>query len=249
MIVKEIYDYLNKLCPFDTCMDFDNVGLLIGSMDEEIENAIVTLDCTKDTVALAKKNNAKLIITHHPIIFSGLKVINKDSIVYSLIENGITVISAHTNLDIAHGGVNETLFNTVKLKDMQAVKCDDGAVLLIGKTERPFESGEYAEFLKQTLGFSVRYVGADKKISKVGVCCGGGGEYFYDAVKNECDAFITGEVKHHIFLDAYNLGKSIFDCGHYATEDIIVEPLAKMLKDEFQNIQFITEHSHAIRSL
>ena len=126
MTVNDIYSFLNEFAPFDTACDFDNAGLLIGAKDAEVDKCIIALDCTEAVVDEAIQKGAQLIITHHPVIFSGLKSVLADSLVYRLIENNISVISAHTNLDIADGGVNDCLAKALGLKDVKKIVCDDG---------------------------------------------------------------------------------------------------------------------------
>lgn len=96
--IVDIYNYIDSFAPFDTAMDFDNVGILVGDKNAEPTRAIVTLDVTDEVVAEAKEKSAQLIISHHPVIFNPLKRLSADSVVYKLAQSGISVISAHTTL-------------------------------------------------------------------------------------------------------------------------------------------------------
>ncbi len=247
MKIKDIYRFLDKLCPFNTAQDFDNVGLLIGDMDSEVSKAIVALDCTRTVADLAIENGAQLIITHHPLIFEGLKSIPLSSLYADLIKHNISVISAHTNLDIAVRGVNDCLAQALKLKGCEKLLCEDGFSLTVGETERPMAAEEFADYIARCLNTVVRF-SAGGNIKKVAVCGGAGGEFADYAFSCGADAFVTGEAKHHQLLSAAEKGKALIDCGHFASEDVVIEPLTAILRDNLANIQFIPCHNSAIKN-
>ena len=242
MTVKNIFDFLNCLYPENLACSFDNVGLLIGDGETEVKKALISLDCTLDTVKKAVQNSCELIITHHPVIFEPLKRICSDSIPFELIKNGISVISMHTNLDMADGGVNDCLCNTLDLKDIKPVTADDGYILKMGSIS-PVSADKLAEHIKEKLGGCVKFVDGQKTIEKVLVCSGSGGEFIGEAVKNGADALITADIKHHQFLEAKDSGISLFDAGHFNTEDVVIEPLFEILSKEFPEISFTTDHT------
>ncbi|HOM03833.1 MAG TPA: Nif3-like dinuclear metal center hexameric protein [Acetivibrio sp.] len=129
---REIIKYMEELAPNSLAEDYDNVGLLVGSRESIVERILVCLDVTSKIVDEAIAKKADLIVSHHPVIFKGLKRINEDdpkgSIIYRLIKNSIGVYSAHTNLDVACGGVNDYLSSVLgltkiaNLKDYRAEK-------------------------------------------------------------------------------------------------------------------------------
>ncbi len=246
MTVFDIYSYLNSLFPTDTACDFDNVGILVGEKNALVKKAIVALDCTLETIKKAKDMNSNLIITHHPVIFEPLKKILLGSVVFELIKNEISVISMHTNLDIAENGVSEELCKIIGLSDISSVTSSDGFVLKSGVIS-PISANKLAQQIKERLNGNIRYTDGNKDISRVLVCSGSGGEFVFDAVLSGYDALVTSEVKHHQFLFAKDNGLSVFDAGHFCTEDIIVEPLAKTLNERFNDIEFITFHSESIK--
>ena len=120
--VTHIYDAIDRLAPFWLTMDFDNTGILIGDRNREVSCALLALDCTPAVVEQARQLGAQLIITHHPVIFHPLKRVNEDAVVYQLIRSDIAVISAHTNLDIAQGGVNDALASAIGLRDCRGLE-------------------------------------------------------------------------------------------------------------------------------
>ncbi len=242
MTVKDIYDYLNGLFPVDTACDFDNAGFLIGDGNVEVKKVLISLDCNLETVKVAKDNGCELVITHHPVIFAPLKNLLGGSIAFELAKNNIAVISMHTNLDMADGGVSEWLCKTIGLKNIVPIIAEDGFILRAGDIQA-VSADCFAEKIKQSLGGCVKYVDGRKEIKKVLVCSGGGGEFLETAIACGYDAFVSAEIKHHQFLLASDFGISVFDAGHFNTEDIIVEPLCSLLKNKFSDIDFITHHS------
>lgn len=242
MKVKDIFEYLNVLFPVDTACDFDNVGLLIGDGNADVDNALIALDCTIDTVEKAIEMQCQLIITHHPVIFSPLKNIKAGTVVYELIKNGISVISMHTNLDIGENGVNDCLCRALMLERITSYTANDGFLLKYGFTPCIL-ANDFALKLHSLLGARVKFVDAGKKIEKVLVCSGSGGDFLSDAINGNFDALVTADIKHHHFLIAKDNGISLFDVGHFNTEDVVIEPLKEILQKNIPDVSFSTDHT------
>lgn len=246
MKVIDIFNFLNEKFPISTACDFDNVGILVGDPQCGVNAAVVALDCTSSVIETAVKNSAQLIITHHPVIFDPLKSVTAGSIVYELIKNELSVISMHTNLDVGIGGVNDALSNVLSLVNTKKVSTDDGYLLNVGENETPLSPDGFASFLKERLGGTVKYTAGKRAVKKVLLCSGSGGGYLKEAVKFGCDAFVTADIKHNVFLDAEHLGISLYDAGHFNTENIVAEPLKNMLAKKFPEIRFIADCSTGI---
>ncbi len=246
MTVQNIFDFLNSKFPTDTACAFDNVGILVGNKNTEVHKAMVALDCTLPVINEAVNNGCQLIITHHPVIFSGLKSVLDDMIVFEAIKNNLSVISMHTNLDQGDGGVNDCLADIIGLENVEKVTADDGFVLRKGVVS-PISADRFASYLKLVLGYPVKYVG-ENKIKTVLVCGGAGADYLETAEKNGCDALVTADVKHHLFLEAAHKGIALFDCGHFNTEVLVIKPLCKMLKLKFSQIKFIENTDSIIKT-
>lgn len=242
MTVRDIFNFLNKLYPISTACDFDNPGLLIGDNEAKVSKALVSLDCTLHTIELAKENGCELIITHHPVIFHPLKSLLKGSVAYELANSGIAVISMHTNLDVGEGGVNDSLANTLKLENIKSVTASDGYILKGGKVDIT-DANNFAAHLKEILGGRIKFVDGGRKIENVLLCGGSGGDYIYEAKNQGFDALVTADIKHHFFLEAKDLEISLFDAGHFNTEDIVIEPLKDLLEKEFPEISFLSDHT------
>lgn len=239
--VKDIFNFINKIAPFEDALSFDNCGLIIGETNQEVKNVLLSLDVTKDVALEAKKLNANLIISHHPVIFKPIFTINPNSVIYLLCKNGINAICAHTNLDIAEKGVNFQLAQKLNLQNLISLTYEEEKPMgLIGILNREFECKEFAKYVKKTLGCNgVRYTEfKNKKIKIVAVCSGSGGEFYKDAHKKGADVIVTGEIKHSQIIAANDLGIMVVDAGHFKTENVVLEPLKNMLEGKFKNINF-----------
>ena len=236
MTNRAILELLDSKAPFSLAEEWDNVGLLIGNPDKPISHVLVTLDATPDAVEAAKAVGAELIVTHHPVIFEPIKSLDANSVPYALAAAGIDVISAHTNLDKAVDGVNDILAARLGLTDLRVA--EDG-FCRIGTLAEPTDATEFAKTVAQTLDTAVRTNGGGV-IRTVAVCGGSGGD-FITPLAGEVDAFVTGEVRHHQWLEANALGVTVIEAGHYATEVLIVDTLCGWLQDICPELR-ITAH-------
>lgn len=252
--VTHIYDAIDRLAPFWLTMDFDNTGILVGDRNREIACALLALDCTPAVIEQARQLGAQLIITHHPVIFHPLKRVNEDAVVYQLIRSDIAVISAHTNLDIAQGGVNDALASAIGLRDCRGLELlneQTGAWLgRIGTLPEPLSPEAFAAHIKACLNAaSVKFSAAPRAIHTVALCSGSGADCLDAAISAGADALLTSEVKQHEYLAAAAAGISIFDAGHFDTEDIVIEPLRDYLAKEIPDVHFFTTHRSAIQAI
>ena len=252
--VTHIYDAIDRLAPFWLTMDFDNTGILVGDRNREVSCALLALDCTPAVVEQAKQLGAQLIVTHHPVIFHPLKRVNEDAVVYQLIRSDIAVISAHTNLDIAQGGVNDALASAIGLHDCRGLELlneQTGAWLgRIGTLPEPLSPEAFAAHVKSRLhAVSVKFAAAPRAIRTVALCSGSGADCLDAAISAGADALLTSEVKQHEYLAATAAGISIFDAGHFDTEDIVIEPLRDYLAKEIPDVHFFTTHRSAIQAI
>ncbi len=247
MKVKDIYTMLDEKFNFSSALAYDNPGHLVGSQQDEVKGIVVCLDCTDEAVTQAINEGANLIVSHHPVIFDGLKAVTDESIVYRLIRAGISVISVHTNLDQADGGVNEALCQKAGLINVEKIADHEGFLYRIGELEEPLTADEFAKAVSDSLDYPVKYVGTNAHIKRVAVCSGSGGSMLYEVAEQGIDAYLTADIKHDVFMDAHAMGIALFDAGHFGTEDIIVHPLAEELKKAFPEINITENHFSPIK--
>lgn len=249
MKVFDVLEFLQKIAPPELAADYDNIGLLVGDNQAVVSGIVVSLDCTSDAIDMAQKLGANLIVTHHPIIFQPLKEITSPSIIFRLIKSNISVISAHTNLDAAKGGVNDTLCNVLEISNIMGISPigNIGFEARIGCVSKEFNCDELAVFIKEKLGGPVKYVGTSKKIKTIAVCSGSGADLLECAMESGADALITADVKHSKLIEAENLGFALFDAGHFNTEDVIVDLLCSKLSKQFNGTEINTCHISKIK--
>lgn len=240
MTNRAIMELLDSKAPFATAEEWDNVGLLIGSPDNEVTRVLVTLDATPAAIEAAKAVGAELIVTHHPVIFDPLKKLDSDSVPYTLAAAGIDVISVHTNADKADDGVNDILAERLGLTDLRVT--EDG-FCRIGRLSESTNATTFAKAVAATLDTAVRTNGGGE-IRTVAVCGGSGGD-FITPLASEIDAFVSGEVRHHQWLEANALGVTVVEAGHYATEVPIVDTLCRWLREAFPTLTVTAYYDNA----
>lgn len=233
---KELYDYIDSFAPFESAMDFDNVGILVGDPDYTSRKVLLALDVTTAVIDEAVAKGCTIIVTHHPVIFHPLKSVLSDSLPYRLIQNGLTVLSAHTNLDICEGGVNDTLARTIGL---ELTERTDKDCFVTGELCEAVDFTNFAEKIQYVLGCKgFRFTGRNGLIKRVSVACGAGGGSIFRAVKEKADAFVTGEIKHHEWLAAREHNIAVYDLGHFRSEDMIIAALVQRLSAQFPDTVF-----------
>lgn len=237
----EIFQYINDIAPFDTAMSFDNVGILIGSREAESKRVLLALDASRAVIEEAKEKQAGIVITHHPVIFNPLKRLMEQSVPYAAARYGITIISAHTNLDVARGGVNDTLAGCIGVEPEQFF---DEDCALLGIIDTEMTARGFAERIRDRMKLrGLRYTDCDHGIRKVMVSCGAGGSNIFLAAELGADAFVTGEIKHHEIVFANDNGIAVFDLGHFQSEDAVIPLLAQKLAGRFPETEFIVSEN------
>ena len=251
--VSDILNYIHTLAPRYMKMDWDNVGLLCGSKRTPVTKILVALDPFEDVCHEAAEIGAELIVTHHPLIFQGIKSVTDETEVgrclQFLCRNGISAINAHTNLDCAPGGVNDRLAQVLGLQNIQIIDPIRENDLQWGL----LRCGDVAEqsldvFLltvKENLKCDgLRYVDGGKPVHKVAVGGGACAGEFMDAVNAGCDTFVTSDVKYNQFWEARNAGLNLIDAGHFHTENPIVTVLAEKIAAAFPEVEVKISEKH-----
>lgn len=243
--VSDILDFLWTVAPREGAESWDNVGHLVGRGGASVTKLLVSLDITMDVIQEARELGAELIVSHHPLIWDTYRHVNdtvhQQEKVLTLAENHIAAICMHTNLDEAEDGVDDTLIETLGLSPEKHLAEDSIGYVCNLPEEMPLDA--FLTIVKEKLGANgLRYCDGGRMVKRVATGCGSCGEYLTDAVKNGCDTFITGDVKHNLWIDAKDQGINLIDAGHYSTENPIVRKLAKKLRTRFPEIAvYVTE--------
>ncbi|MGN0684092.1 MAG: Nif3-like dinuclear metal center hexameric protein [Oscillospiraceae bacterium] len=241
MKIGELLKYLDEKAPLSSAASFDNVGLLVGDENAEITGVCCCLDITHDIIKEAEEKSANLIVSHHPVIFDGLKIIPEWNPVSGLLRKHIAAIAMHTNFDIADGGVNDTLVELLDFSSEGVTKYEkfhDGYGVIV---DLPFaySTEGLAEYCGDRLSASgTRCSRKNRTIRRVAVCCGAGidRDVMEFARKNRIDAIISGDIKHNFWIEAENCGISLIDAGHYGTEKAAAHRLAKVITEAVPSV-------------
>lgn len=253
--VKNVLDCIYTLAPEYMKMEWDNVGLLCGETSQPVSKVLIALDPTPNVVQEAIDIGADLILTHHPLIFDGLKNINDctstGADVIKLIRHGISAINAHTNLDCAPGGVNDVLAEALGLKDIQVIEPFGNdhqgrpyGLLRMGRLEEMPLDAFLASVKQKLVCKGLRYCDGEKTVRNVAVGGGSCAGELQQAVQAGCDTFVTADVKYHQFLDAKQLGINLIDAGHFQTENLVCSVLAEKIQQSFPELTVIPTKNH-----
>ncbi len=239
MKVLDIKKLVEASFPQEVAEEWDNIGLLLGRGDREVKKVLLTLDITPFVAKEAIDFGADLILSHHPVLFGGAKRITDETIegkmLLELLENKIAVISAHTNLDSAKGGLNDSLAEIFGLQNAVPViknSHQDAGLGRIGDLKEPMTAKEFAVLAKQKLKTPIRLSGDGGKIIKrVAVGSGASDDIVFDALKMGADLVLTGDCKYHRNQSYTDQGAVIVDAGHYPTEIMAMDIFEELLKD------------------
>lgn len=258
--VRDISNAIENFAPIRLQEDYDNAGLQVGDPDMEVSAVLLCLDVTEEILQEAIERSCNMIISHHPLIFRGLKnVTGKDPIQRIVIEalrNNVAIYSAHTNLDSAREGVSHEIGNILNLSDMKVLypKPDDPSVGIgvIGDM-KPTPKLEFLRRLKEKFNVkALKYSAHSPKlvIKRPAVCGGSGAFLIKKAIEEGADAIVTGDVKYHDFT-SFGDDILIADIGHYESELCSSKIFSRIIRDRFPEmvVYFAEKESNPIAFL
>ena len=231
--VQEILQELKAFAPTELACNWDNVGLLVDA-GRPISRVLTALDITAEVVREAAAQGCELIVSHHPVIFDPLKRIAADDVPALLLQNGISAICMHTNLDAAPGGVNDTLADALGMDREGRREFADGCGRI--GTVPATTAAELARFCAATLHSGVKYVDSPRPVTCLAEVSGAGGSYLQQAIDEGADCLVTGEAAHHIALLAKQKGVGLVVAGHWGTEQAVADVLAARLAATFPGL-------------
>ena len=243
MTVKDILNCIAEVAPLQWQEHYDNAGLQVGDLNAEAHKALICLDITEAVVDEAVAKKCDVIVSHHPLIFHGLKHLtpetNIERAVMKAIKHDIAMISMHTNLDNSYLGVSRVLSERLGLKNLCFLQPSDAEPELcgagmIGEFEHPMEETDFLRLVAATIGSPCLRHSAltGRKIKKVALCGGSGSPFMQDALRQKADAYLTADIKYHdFFVPEGNI--LLVDGGHFETEQFTKELLCELIRKKF----------------
>ncbi len=252
MKIKQVLSALEQFAPLPLQESWDNAGLQVGLTEAEVSGALLCLDVNENVVDEAISKGCNLIVSHHPLLFRGLKQISDSNYVQrcviKAIKHDIAVISMHTNLDNAKDGVNWKIAEKLDMsnlsffapKNIEGVEAGSGVV---GMLPEPLAADDFILMVKQRFGVECAQCNEllRRPIRKVAICGGAGDFLLDDAVSQGADAFITGEMHYHQYFD-YEQRIQICVIGHYQSEQYTTEVFRDIISQKCPEVRtYITE--------
>ncbi len=242
--IENLLDWLDDYAPFRYAESWDRCGLLVGTPQAAVERVLVALDPTSTTLREAAAHGCQCLLTHHPLFLRPLENLRTDRVPGHLIAtallNGIHLIAAHTNLDAARQGTNDQLANLLGLEAVEALVSDVswsaearyGGMGRIGRLPRPVSFATLVADTRKALGgLPVRMVGdPDRSVQRVALCSGSGASLLEQVIAGGSEVYVTGDIKYHEAQRALEADLALLDIGHFASEQLVVEPVAEYLR-------------------
>ena len=247
MKIKEIVDALERFAPLPLQDGFDNAGMQVGLTDADCAGALLCLDVTEEVLDEAISLGCNLVVSHHPLIFKGIKSLTGDNYVercvMKAVKHDITIFSAHTNLDNAVNGVNFKMAEKIGLTHVEVLdpRADgwlNAGAGVVGELPEPEAEEDFLRRIKQTfeVGCVKHTALTGRQIRRVALCGGAGAFLMPEAIKKGADAFITGEIKYH---DYFGRAEEILlaEIGHYESEQYTKEIFKKIISEQFPEVR------------
>lgn len=247
--VKDVLEYLYTAAPAHYKMDWDNIGLMCGYSEQPVTKILVALDASLPVAEEAKRLGCELVVVHHPLIFTSTHTVSDETItgkrLLAYLENGLSVISMHTNLDCAPGGVNDILAQRLGLRNVKVLEQGEMEHLVRYGEVTPQSLRDFLPFVKQQLSCEgLRYADGGREVHYIAVGGGSCGDYLTQMLALGCDTFVTADINYHRFADAAELGINLIDAGHFETENPVCGYLVGQLRAAFPETAVKLSESH-----
>lgn len=238
MTIQELYTRLDAAYPKSLSCDWDNDGIMVcADREREVQRVLVALDANEKALAYAVENGFDVVVSHHPMLFRGLRSVSCGSVpgrhTITALQHGITVLSFHTRLDAAPGGVNDALCAALGLTADGSFGDDEAPTLgRLATFPKAISALEAAEQIKAALGCTAVRLNGDpaKQVQRLAVCGGDGKDFIYPALLAGADIFLTGDAGYNMAADGAEDGLVTVEAGHYHTEAPVCAVLAKMIR-------------------
>ena len=240
VLLSQIVEIADRLYPFHEAEPWDNIGIQIGNPDRTIQSVAFSLDPTPQTVEFAAKNSCQLLVTHHPVILDPIRSIKSDNLCGRTLlaagRLGVDIVSLHTNLDAAPGGLNDHLARVLGLEEV--ITPTPARCARLGLLPFPLRISELAARLTQNLMIQhTRIVSeSNSPVQRVFCATGSGMGYLKEAIEYGADVMVTGDVKYHAAREAIEMGLPVIDAGHFGLERMAIDLLVDSFQKQFDGM-------------
>lgn len=246
MILQELIEMIEERYPLEYACDWDNSGLQVGDRTWEVDTVYVALDAVDEVIEAAKAAGANLLLTHHPLLFSGIKQVTADTLtgrkVMELLEHKMASYAMHTNYDSL--GLAELTSDRLGLTEAFVLEevLDGEGIGRVGYLPKPMTLGACAQLVKERFCLpNVKVFGdLNARVSLAALSPGAGKSMTKAALEAGADVLITGDIDHHTGIDLWDTGLPIIDAGHYGTEYFYVEDMKNFLAQKCPSLKVVT---------
>jgi dinuclear metal center YbgI/SA1388 family protein len=243
MTINELSKYMNAKIPRELSCSWDNDGLMCcPNPDRVVKKALFTMDVTPEAIDRAIEGGYDVILSHHPLIFRGVKTLSGDfgipARLIKLIKNDIAVMSYHTRFDAVDGGVNDALADVFELTDVEKIECEGIELMRVGYLPEELDIEHFVAVVSAKLGCEhLNYATNSGKVHKLALVGGGGGSYIREAAASGADTYLSGEIGYHNLTDCKDYRINLVEAGHYFTERIALYNLSRFLTEADSSIE------------
>ena len=243
MTVNELSRYMNEKIPRELSCSWDNDGLMCcPDGNREVKKALFTMDVTPEAIDHAIEGGYDVIISHHPLIFRGVKTVSGDlgipARIIKLIKNDVSVMSYHTRFDAVDGGVNDALADLFELTDVEKVECDGIELMRVGNLPEEMDIEHFTAVVCAKLGCEhLNYASNSGKVYRLALVGGGGGSYIREARSSGADTYLSGEIGYHNLTDCKDSQINLVEAGHYFTERIALYNLSQFVREADESVE------------
>ena len=251
MECKKVIELLEKQSPKSYACDWDNVGLLVGREDKEIQKIYIALDATDEAIEEAIANGADMLLTHHPMIFKGMKRVTQEDFIgrriIRLIQNDMVYYAMHTNFDVM--GMADLAADYLGISDTRVLEITsvsetgEEGIGRYGSLKKEMTVRECCEEVKQAFSLeNVKVFGdLERKVKTAAISPGSGKSVISNALQAGVDVLITGDIDHHEGIDAVAQNMTVIDAGHYGVEHIFIPYMEQYLKREVKELEIAVQ--------
>ncbi len=248
MLCSDLIQRIEAKYPKGVAEEWDNVGLLLGSMQKDIKKVYIALDATDEVIQNAIAYEADLLLTHHPLVFSPMKQVTDETMegrrMLALLQSDMCYYAMHTNYDILRmADLSADLMGLAKTEILMPTDAEETkGIGRVGSLDSPMTVRECCELVKERFRLdAVKVYGKlDQKVSRVAISPGSGKHMSEQAIAKGAEVFVTAEIDHHEGIDSNAEGMAIIDAGHYGLEHIFIEDMSNFLQENLEGIEVFT---------